>query len=105
MRPTSVTVSSQTSSAWIPINYKQRNFNVGVQVDVSAGATLTWLVETTSDDIFDSAVTPTAITAPAPLDTGTGDEIGNITIPVRAIRLRISAYTSGSAVMTIIQGN
>jgi hypothetical protein len=105
MRPTSVTVSSATSSAWIPVNYRQNSFNVGIQVDVSAGATLTWVVETTSDNVFDSSVTPTAIVAAAPLDTGTGDETGNITIPVRAVRLRISAFTSGSAVMTVIQGN
>jgi hypothetical protein len=57
----------------------------------------------TSDDIFNPAVTPVAITAPAPLDTGTGDEMGNITIPCTAIRLTISAHTSGSATATFVQ--
>ena len=107
MRPTSVTVSSATSSAWIPVNYRQNSFNLGIQVDVSAGATLTWVVETTSDNVFDSSVTPIAITAltATGLETGSADEVGNITYPVRAVRLRISAYTSGSATMTVIQGN
>ena len=103
MRPTSVTVSATGSSAWIPVDHTQRNFNVGIQVDVSAGATLTWVVQMTSDDIFDSSVTPTAFTAPSPLDTGTGDEVGNITIPCRAIRLN-ATVTSGSATMTLVQG-
>lgn len=103
MRPTSVTVSATGTSAWIPVDYTQANFNVGITVDVSAGASLTWVVEVTSDDIFNSAVTPTGFVAPAPLDTGTGDEIGNITIPVRAVRLNCTV-TSGTATMTIVQG-
>jgi hypothetical protein len=103
MRPTSVTVSATGSSAWIPVDYTQANFNVGISVDVSAGATLTWVVQLTSDDIFDASVTPTAFTAPAGLDTGTADEIGNITIPCRAVRLNCTV-TSGSATMTVVQG-
>lgn len=105
MRPTSVTVGSQTSSAWIPVNYKQTPFNLGIQV--TGSGTNTWKVEMTSDDIFDSTVTPTAVTAPSPLETGSGAtaEQGSITIPCRAVRLTISAYTSGSATMTVIQGS
>ncbi len=105
MRPTSTTVSSVANSAWIPVNYRQSSFNVGLQVDVSAGASLTWRIETTSDNIFDTSITPTAITAAAPLDTGTGDEVGNITIPVRAVRLAVTIHASGSATLTVIQGN
>lgn len=106
MRPTKVTVSSQTSSAWIPVDWTKMDFNLGIMVDVSAGATLTWGVQITTDDIFDSSVTPTAVSAPSSsgLDTGTGDEIGNITIPCTAVRLNVSAHTSGSAVMTVVQG-
>ena len=103
MRPTSVTNTATGVSAWIPVDYTQANFNLGITVDVSAGATLTWVVEVTSDDIYDSSVTPTAFTAPAPLDTGTTDEVGNITIPIRAVRLN-TTITSGTAKMTIVQG-
>lgn len=103
MRPTSVTVSATGSSAWIPVDYTQNNFNLGVQVVVSGGATLTWSVQLTMDDVFDPDVTPTATAAPAPLETGSGTEIGSVTVPCRAIRLN-ATVTSGTATMTIVQG-
>lgn len=102
MRPTSVTLSSTTTSAWIPVDWRKNPFNIGIEIDVSAGATLTWVVEQTMDNIYDPAVTPSAIVAPAPLDTGTGDEIGSLTIPCTAIRLN-ATVTSGSVTMTIVQ--
>ena len=103
MRPTSVTVSATGNSNWIPVDYTQNNFNLGIQVVVSGGASLTWVVQLTSDDVFDPDVTPTAITAPDPLNTGTGNEIGSITTPVRAVRLN-ATVTSGTVTMTVIQG-
>ena len=103
MRPTKVTVSSTGTSAWIPVDRAQANFNLGIMVDVSAGATLSWIVEITLDDVQDPTVTPTAVTAPAPLEAGTGDEVGNITIPCTAVRLN-ATVTSGSATMTVVQG-
>lgn len=103
MRPKRVVQASTGVSAWIPVDNTQANFNVGISMDVSAGASLTWVVEVTSDDIFNSSVTPTAFVAPAPLDTGTGDEVGNITIPIRAVRVN-ATITSGSVAMTIVQG-
>lgn len=104
MRPTSVTVSSTGSSAWIPVDYRQAPFNLGIQVDVSGGATLTWVVETTMDNIYDSSITPMASTdISGSLSTGTGDESGGITTPCRAVRLNCT-ITSGTATMTVIQG-
>ena len=103
MRPTSVTVSATGNSAWIPVDYRQAPFNLGLQTVISGGASLTWVVQMTSDDIFDASVTPTAITAPSPMDTGTGNEVGNITIPCRAVRLN-ATVVSGTATLTVIQG-
>jgi len=105
MRPKKVTVTtsgSELQSAWIPLNWRQDGFEVGIQVDVTAG-TPTWVLQITHDDVFDSAVTPTAITLAAPFDTGTTDEHGVLTIPCRAIRLTHSA-SSGTSVMTLVQG-
>lgn len=105
MRPTSVTVTTSAAtgqSAWIPVDYTQANFNLGIMVDVTAG-TPSWVVQITMDDPFDPAVTPTAVAAAAPLETGTTDEVGNITIPCRAVRL-YHASSSGTSVMTVIQG-
>lgn len=103
MRPTKVTVAATGSSAWIPVDRAQNNFILGIMVDVSAGANLTWVVQMTMDDVQDPSVTPTAVTAPAPLDTGTADEVGNITIPCTAVRLN-ATVTGGSATMTVVQG-
>lgn len=101
MRPTKVTVTNAATSAWIPVDYRQDGFNLGIMVDVTSG-TPTWAVQITMDDVFDSSVTPTAVAAPAPLDTGTTDEVGSITIPCRAVR--VTQTGTGVTTTTIIQG-
>ena len=106
MRPTSVTVSSQTASAAIPVDYTQANFNLGISV-ISSG-TNTWSVQMTMDDVFNPSVTPTWVAVPSAsgLEAGSGgtNEVGNVTCPCRAVRLNVSAWTSGSATMTVVQG-
>ena len=101
MRPTSVTVTDVQNSAWIPVDYTRTNFNLGIMVDVLSG-TPTWVIQLTMDDIYDATITPTAVAAPAPLETGTTDEVGSVTIPCRAIR--ISNSGTGVSRLTIIQG-
>lgn len=49
---TSVTVSSATSSAWVPFDRYQPNFSVALAGVISSGATLTWKVEHTFGDVF-----------------------------------------------------
>jgi len=101
MRPTSVTVTNAATSNWIPVDYTMSTFNLGIMVDVTSG-TPTWVVQVTMDDVFDPTITPTAVAAPTPLETGTTDEVGNITIPCRAVRLTQSG--TGVSTMTVIQG-
>ena len=103
MRPKSYTLTATGTTAWIPVNYRQDDFNIGIQIDVT-GTITGWLVEVTMDDVFNPAVTPVAVAAPAPLEAGTTDEIGAITVPCRAIRLN-ATITSGSVKMTVVQGN
>ncbi len=102
-RPITVTVSSQTVSAWIPVDYKQTPVNIGLGVVLSGGAVLTYDVEHTFDDIQDSTVTPTAFKNNG-LQTKTANDDGNYAFPIRATRLNVTAFTSGSATLTIIQG-
>ena len=99
-----VTVSSQTTSDWIPVDHTQSPFNLGVAI-VGSG-TYTWQVEITAHNVMDSTVTPVAITAPAPLDTGssTVPEMGSITVPCRAVRLNLTTHSSGSCTMIVLQG-
>lgn len=101
MRPTKTTVTNTQTSAWIPVDYTQEGFNLGVMVAVASG-TPTWAVQVTMDNIFDTTVTPVAVAVPAPLDTGTTSEIGTITIPCTAIR--IAQTGTGVSTMTIVQG-
>ena len=103
-RPTSVTVSSATESAWIPVNYKQTPFNVGLGVVLSAGASLTYSVQHTFDNIQDSSITPTAFDN-AGLTSKTANDDGNYAFPVRAVRLSVTTFSSGTATLTVIQGS
>lgn len=101
MRPTTVTRSAAGTSAWIPLDYKQNPFNVGLGLVISG--TNTTDVEHTFDDIYDSSVTPTAFKH-STLVSKTANADGNYAFPIRAVRLNVTAYTSGSATLTILQG-
>lgn len=103
-RPTSITVSSVAASAWIPVNYKQTPFNVGLGVVLSAGASLTYTVQHTFDNIQDSSITPTPFPNSG-LTSQTANNDGNYAFPVRAVRLNVTVHASGDATLTIIQGS
>ena len=59
MRPIKVTVSSVAASVTIPLDWRQQDFKVALGVVLTAGASLTYTVQHTFDDIQDSTVTPT----------------------------------------------
>jgi len=94
------TVSSQTTSPWIPLDDNQAAFNATVAVEVSG--TLTYTVEFTLDNIQDPAVTPVAF--PIGLVGETTSNTTFIRSPVKAIRLNVTAFTSGSATIGARQG-
>ena len=103
MRPQVITKSGSTgTTAWIPLDYKQSPFNVGFAVTVGAGV-LTYSVEHTFDDVFDTSITPVAFTHSS-VAAQTTNKDGNYAFPVRAIRLNVTAWTSGGATVTILQG-
>lgn len=94
------TVSSQTTSPWIPLDDNQAAFSATVAVAVSG--TLTYTVEFTLDNIQDPAVTPVAF--PIGLVGETASNTTFIKSPVKAIRLNVTAFTSGSATIGVRQG-
>lgn len=68
MRPTKVTVASATSSTWVPINELANNFQIGLAVAISSGASLTYNVqhtfdETGSEGLRDISISRTTTTA------------------------------------------
>jgi hypothetical protein len=101
MRAQTITVSSAASSAWIPVDHRKNPFNIGFAVTLGS-AVLTYKVQHTFDDVQDAAITPVAFDHPD-VTGDTTNQDGNYAFPVRAIRLTVTAYTSGSAVLTLIQ--
>src|SRR5690349_1869002 len=101
MKAQSITVSSATTSAWIPMDHGKNPFNIGFGVTIGA-AVLTYKVQHTFDNVQDGTVSPVAFDHPD-VTGKTVNTDGNYAFPVRAIRLNVTAFTSGSAVLTLIQ--
>lgn len=100
MRPIIATVGSQTTSATLPVDYVDTYFAIGFGCVISAGAVLTYKVQHTFDD---PNGTPNWFDHP--YVTGqTASKDGNYAFPIRAIRLNVTAYTSGSVTLTALMG-
>lgn len=104
-QPVRVTVGSATTSNVIPLDNYRTPFNIGIGCALSAGASLTYKVQYTYDDV--QAATFNAATATwfdhATLAAKTTSADGNIVVPVTAIRLNVTIYASGTVTMTVIQ--
>lgn len=106
---TSVTVDAATAGAitvgilatfelpWICLDTYQQNFNYAWQVVIGAA---TFQVEGTLDNVEDSTVTPVVTTVQA---SGTSSITGNSTSPSRAVRVKVTAYTSGTVTFRVLQ--
>ena len=105
MRPIVQTVSSQTVSTPIPMDTYQDPFAVSVAAVLSAGASLTYTVQHTFDDVFANDFNPATATwfNHASLASKTTSSDGNYSFPVRAIRINVGTYASGSVTFTVIQ--
>lgn len=105
MRPITVAVSSQTTSAVIPMDTYQDPFNVGIAVGLSAGASLTYTVQHTFDNMWDKNFNASTATwfPHASLATKTASADGNYAFPITALRLNVTVWSSGTATMTVVQ--
>lgn len=105
MRPIRVTVSSQAASKVIPLDQYISPFNVGFAVNLSAGATLTYTVQHTFDNVFAEGFDPAAAVwyNHASLFDKTASADSNYAFPVSAIRLNVTAYTGGDATINVLQ--
>lgn len=101
MRRQTVTVSSAATSVAIQVNNRAFNFQIGIGCVVPSG-TLTYKVQHTFDDIQDSAVTPTWFDH-STITGKTANQDGNYAFPIAAVRLNVTAFTSGSVTMTLLQ--
>jgi hypothetical protein len=96
MRPKQITVSAAEASSWIPLSWHQYSLVTNVS------GTLTYSVEYTADNVQDPDATLNPVNVAGFINI-TDDRDGNIAFPVRAVRLNVSAYTSGSVTLTIIE--
>lgn len=105
MRPIRLVISAAEASEPVPIDISQNSVEVGVGVSLSAGATLTFSVEHTFDDIWSAAFdADTAVWYPnTGLTARSASTDGNYAFPVTAVRLNVTAHTTGSATMVVVQ--
>ena len=105
MRPIRVSVGSATVSQVIPLDQYISPFNVGLGVALSAGASLTYKVQHTFDDVFASSFSPATATwfDHATITGKTASSDGNYAFPVTAVRLNVTPWTSGTATLQILQ--
>lgn len=104
-RPKRVTVGGVGSSQVIPLNTYGDPFNVSIGCDISAGGSLTYTVQHTFDNVQSPTFNPSTATwfSNATLVAQTTDKDGNYAFPVTAVRLTVTAWTSGTVTMTVIQ--
>lgn len=92
-------IASVAASAWIPVDWLTANGSLSLAV-VKSG-TNTYNIEHTYDDVFDPAVTPTAFIQTS---AATTNQQTSYNAPVAAVRVNVTAYTSGAVTMTVLQG-
>ncbi len=105
MRPIRVTVGAVAVSNVIPLDQYISPFNVGLGVSLSAGASLTYTVQHTFDDIWSPTFDPATANwfSHATMVSKTTSFDGNYAYPVTAIRLNVTVWVSGTATMTAVQ--
>ena len=105
MRPVRTALTAAGYSNLIPLDIDQSPFNVSVAVSLSAGASLTYTVEHTYDDIYAQGFDPSTAVwfSQAGLTSKTVKLDGNYNYPVRAVRLSVESHSGGTATMTVIQ--
>lgn len=100
MRPQVISITGTGTTAWIPLDYKQNPFNIGLGIVVNG--TITYDIEHTFDDILAQGTSPTAFKH-STLVAQTTNKDGNYAFPIRAIRINNTAGT-GTTTLTILQG-
>lgn len=103
MTPQVISLSAAGSTAWIPVDYKQNPFNISLAVVLSNTPSLTCKVEYTLDDVFNTSITPTPFNVIG-FSSITTNTRGALSTSVRAIRLTVTSWTSGTATLTALQG-
>lgn len=96
------TLSSATTSTWVPLNTRVGPFNTLVHVTLSAGANLTYTVEYTPEILLTVSDSVDAFALPD-FEAVTATRAKAVIVPVNGVRLKVTSYTSGSAKLIVMQ--
>jgi len=101
-----VGVDGTCESQWYVVNYRGQEFNVGFGCEISSGGSLTYTVQHTFNNVLATGFIEDDATVynNASVAGETTNQDGNYTNPPTAIRLAVTAYTSGSATIRIVSG-
>lgn len=110
MRPQVITTAVAGPAREFYLDRQQLPGNTSLTVSLSSGADLTYSVEysVTVRDMERPAVPYTDYAVWIPVDEMaaiTATKSGNLAYPATAVRLNVTAWTSGTATFTAIQGN
>jgi hypothetical protein len=98
-------VNGTCESQWYLLNYRGNDFNVGMGLDITTAGAGTAGVEHTFNNVLAQGFLEddATIYAHGTVTAKTANFDGNYTNPPAAIRLAISAFTSGSITLRIVQ--
>lgn len=100
-RPLRTSADAAGPSSPIVLNSQYQDFNVTLQGEQN-GATATWDIEATVDNVMRPGATLTWVK----LDTGKSADFSRaLTQPYQAVRLNVTAYTSGTVILKALQGS
>lgn len=107
MSQAQTSVSSQTASSALRVNLRKFNRAVGICVSLSAGASLTYTLQVTADDVQGPNYNA-ANGRWLDWDQATGKTAGlavALTFPVSAMRVNVTTWASGTVTLGIVQAD
>ena len=107
MRPfTTAALGSVVNSAPYQVDYMQADFNLGLSINVISGTNTSKIQYSLDDPHADYATDYNTNATWHDFGAGvTADTASSLTVPCRAVRLSMTAWTSGSASLTIVQAH
>jgi len=106
MRPQYVVMSAAGTSNVIPLDFRAQVFNVTLTGKLSTGATASYSVQYTTDPILEQGYDPNNVNNAWFPITGltavTANAVGNIVVPVTAVRVVATTLTGGTVTVAII---
>lgn len=102
MQPISVTYASDATGeqAAIGLDWRIVPFSASYLISYDGGATGSVTVESTLDDVNDSAISPVWVASSAITDTA----LATLTAPVQFVRVNIGSLSGGTLTFKLLQG-